>query len=85
MPRAVEAQSLNYWTSREVRGCLFFVFNDFIYLCLFLAVLGLCCCVGFSLVAASRGHSLVEVPRLRAQAQKFCFTDLVAPLRVGLN
>ena len=29
----------------------------FIYL--FLAVLGLCCCAGFSLAAASRGYSLV--------------------------
>ena len=28
---------------------------------LFLAVLGLCCWVGFSLVAASRGHSLIVV------------------------
>ena len=27
---------------------------------LFLAVLGLGCCVGFSLVAVSRGYSLVE-------------------------
>ena len=28
--------------------------NNFIYL--FLAVMGLCCCLGFYLVAASRGH-----------------------------
>ena len=27
----------------------------------FLAVLGLCCCVGFSLVVASEGYSLVVV------------------------
>ena len=33
-----------------------FLYN-FIYL--FLAVLGLCCCVGFSLVAESGGYSLV--------------------------
>ena len=31
---------------------------------LFLAVLGLFCCVGFSLVAASGGYSLVAVLRL---------------------
>ena len=34
-------------------------FSSFIYL--FLAVLGLRCCMGFSLVAASRGYSLVTV------------------------
>ena len=31
---------------------------------LFLAVLGLCCCAGFSLVAATKGCSLVAVRRL---------------------
>ena len=36
----------------------FFFFNEFIYL--FLAVLGLCCCPGFSLVAASGGYSLLR-------------------------
>ena len=36
--------------------------NMFIYL--FLTVLGLPCCAGFSLVAASGGHSLVTVFRL---------------------
>ena len=30
-------------------------------LLLFLAMRGLCCCAGFSLVAVSRGHSLVVV------------------------
>ena len=35
--------------------------NDFIYLFLFLALLGLRCCVAFSLVVASRGCSLVAV------------------------
>ena len=30
-------------------------------MCLFLAVLGLHCCVGFSLVAASEGYWLVAV------------------------
>ena len=40
---------------------LFFFFN-FIYL--LMAVLGLCCCVGFSLVAASRYYSLAAVHRL---------------------
>ena len=33
--------------------------------CLFIqAALGLCCCVGFSLVVVSEGHSLVVVLRL---------------------
>ena len=39
-----------------------FFFNNFnVFIYLFLAMLGLCCCPGFSLVVASRGHSLVEV------------------------
>ena len=37
----------------------FFFFYNFIYL--FLAVLGLHCCSGFSLVLASGGYSLVAV------------------------
>ena len=36
--------------------------NDFMYL--FLTVLGLHCCMGFSLVAASSGSSLVVTRRL---------------------
>ena len=35
---------------------------------LFLAVLGLCCCSGFSLAVASRGYALVAVSRLIAVA-----------------
>ena len=39
------------------------IYNEnFIYICIYiyiLAVLGLCCCTGFSLVAASGGYSLV--------------------------
>ena len=31
------------------------------FLCLYLAVLGLCCSVDFSTVAANRGYSLVSV------------------------
>ena len=42
-PPGLEAQSLNPWTIREVPIYLTFFKN---YL-LFLAVLGLCCCVGF--------------------------------------
>ena len=38
-----------------------FFFCNFIYL---LSVLGLCCCLGFSLAAASRGYSHVEVQGL---------------------
>ena len=44
--------------SFEAQKCLILVFlYNFIYL--FLAVLGLRCCVGFSLVAESGGYSLV--------------------------
>ena len=39
--------------------CLMFSVLNFIYL--FLAVLGLCCCAGFSLVEKSGGYSLVAV------------------------
>ena len=38
-----------------------FSFFVVLFICLFLAVLGLHCCMGFSLVAASRGYFLVEV------------------------
>ena len=38
------------------------IFYNFIYL--FLAVLALCCCTGFFLVAASGGYSLVALRRL---------------------
>ena len=44
------------------------VFGNFTHLFLFLAVLGLRCCAGFSLVAASRGSSLVVVLRLLIEA-----------------
>ena len=36
---------------------VFFIYNFY----LFLAVLGLCCCVGFSLIAMSRGYCPVVV------------------------
>ena len=39
-------------------GCLFILF---IYIYLFLAVLVLGCCMGFSLVEASRGYFLIAV------------------------
>ena len=39
-------------------------FNVFFFTYLFLAVLGILCCTSFSLVAASRGHSLVAVREL---------------------
>ena len=42
-PPAGEVRSLNHWTTREVPENGFFVFYKFIYL--FLAVLGLRCCV----------------------------------------
>ena len=48
-------------TGRESEACQHFGFLK-IFIDLFLAVLGLCCCLGFSLVAASGGgYSLVAV------------------------
>ena len=44
-------------TSRVTLKCFYVI----IFICLLLAVLGLHCCTGFSLVAASRGYSLVAV------------------------
>ena len=38
--------------------------NNYLFICLFLAVLGLCCCTGFSLAAASGVYPLVAVHRL---------------------
>ena len=47
----------------EVPFVHFLIFlNNFIYL--LLAMLGLCCCTDFSLVAASSGYCLVAVRRL---------------------
>ena len=48
------------------RGILFLFCKEVFFFILkkFLAVLGLCCCVGFFLVAASRACSLVAVHRL---------------------
>ena len=40
---------------------LFFFFYCFLFIYLFLAVLGLHCCLGFSLVAVSGGCSVVAV------------------------
>ena len=42
---------------------LFLFFLIMIFIQLFLAVLGLCCCTGFPLVATSRGYSLIAVYR----------------------
>ena len=44
-----------------------FKFYVFIFIYLLLAVLGLCCCAGFSPVAASRGYSLVAVASLAVE------------------
>jgi len=47
---------------KQLYQVLKFLKNKFMYL--FLAELGLCCCTGLSLVATSRGYSLVAVRRL---------------------
>ena len=59
----VKAQPLkktmkNGSTFIKLLGCVMHFFFLFIY---FLAVLGLCCCVGFSLVMVSRSYFLVAV------------------------
>ena len=43
---------------------IFFFFKLYLFLCLFFIVLGLLCCMGFCLVAANGGYSLVVVCRL---------------------
>ena len=48
---------LSFLTGQREYIKQFFLFGLF----LFLVVLGLCCCVGFSLVAANGGYSLVVV------------------------
>ena len=50
-------QASGFQNCERIDVCFFFV-------CLFLAVLGLHCCVGFSLVVASGGYSLNAVPGL---------------------
>ena len=50
-----------YWWQEKF---LIFLFFKKLFIYLFLAVLGLHCCVGFSLVAVSKGKSLVVVCRL---------------------
>ena len=58
--------------------CLFFSFLH--YLFKFLAVLDLCCCPGFFLVAASRGYPLVVVPGLLIAVR---LINIVADQRPG--
>ena len=53
VPPCIEVQSLSHWTAREVPGPIFFFF------CFFSAVLGLHCCVGFSVVVASSSYALL--------------------------
>ena len=85
MVQALEGQSLNHWTAREVPiilplscsvksplsptcfdlSCILFVNNAILYL--FLPVLGLRCCRGFSLLV-SGGRSLAMVCRLLNEA-----------------
>ena len=55
--RSLTLVALSHFSSTEN-----FFPNNFIYL--FLAVLGLHCCMGFSLVAVSRGYSVVAMHRL---------------------
>ena len=67
----VIASQLFDWTERI--HLTVFLFGLF----LFLVVLGLCCCVGFSLVAANGGYSLVMVCGLL-----IVVTSLVAEYRL---
>ena len=54
-----------------IRFPLFLFFKIILFIQLFLAGLGLCCCTGFSLVAASGHSSLVAVHRLLIAAASF--------------
>ena len=59
-PSVVEVWSLNHWATGEAVRNIFFRFYCFKKIFLFfLAVLGLCCSMGFALVLASGGCSLV--------------------------
>ena len=51
------------WTEKQYWE-KFLVFDFIFEIYLFLAVLGLCCCAGFSLAVMSRSYSLVAVRRL---------------------
>ena len=61
--QSMGSQSVGHDCSNEARhtahaiACLDFLKNKFIYL--LLAMLGLCCCLGFSLVVETRSYSLV--------------------------
>ena len=59
MPPAVEAQSVNHWTAREVPSLPFLFFYKFIYL--FLAALVLPCCVWAFSSCGERGLLFVAV------------------------
>ena len=57
-----EPLNQNFWS---LRHCFFLFFKSFIYNFIYLlAVLGLHCYTGFSLVEASRGYSLVAMSEL---------------------
>ena len=47
--------------SIHTSACEYNAFLSFEIFFFFLVALGLCCCVGFSLVAASGGHSLADM------------------------
>ena len=50
-----------------------FCFFIFLIIYLFLALLGLCCCLGFSIVVTGRGYSLVAVCRFLTLSLSFFF------------
>ena len=58
------AQSLSHWTIRKVPNILISFKNNLINIYLVFAVLGLCCCSGFSLIVVRGGYSLAAVHRL---------------------
>ena len=69
MPTAMEARSLNPWTTREIRSTIFtfyflLIFLKFIYWFIFGCAGSSRLCAGFSLVVASGGYYRLVVSRL---------------------
>ena len=57
----------------------------YMFICLFiLAVLGLHCCVGFSLVAGSRGYSLAPMYRLLIAVASRCGAQVLGHVQASV-
>ena len=81
---AVEAQSPNHQGIPETL-LLKKNFHYFIYLFIFLAVLGLCCCTSFSLVVVSGGYSLDVVCKFLVVVGGFSLLWRTGPRHMGFS